>query len=166
MRGGSRRGGGVRERVMELLRTGDMERLAALTGRRPSAVRHLLGRLWDAEPAVRERAAEGIGTAAAQHPELGLELLRRFAWALNDESATNGAAVLAAVAAIAVRRPEVARPFVGPVVAALDDPGLRDEARKAVVRIGREAPELLGPYREAIGDRCSGPVEARERGGR
>ncbi|HHQ47896.1 MAG TPA: hypothetical protein ENK19_03330 [Acidobacteria bacterium] len=154
---------------MELLRNGDMEALAAFTLERRGAVRHLLGRLWDADAEVRERAAEGIGVAAAQHPNLGLELLRRFDWALNDESATNGAAVLGAMAAVAVRSPEISRPFVGRIVAALGDPGLREPASRAVDRLEAQCPELLEPHRgELIDERPAGDAkdEARERGGR
>ncbi len=129
-----------------MLRTGDMEGLAALTEERPAAVRHLLGRLWDPDPAIRSCAAEAVGTAAVQHPELGVELLRRFSWALNDESATNGIFAIPAMAAIAVRGPEMAEAFVGQLVVAMEDPGLEAEAKKALEMIGTHAPGLLRPY--------------------
>ncbi len=134
-----------------------MEGLAALTGERPAAVRHLLARLWDPDGEVRSRAAEAVGTAAVQHPELGIELLRRFAWALNDESATNGIFAIPAMAAVAVRSPEMAAPFVGQLVAALEDPGLAEEARRALELIARNAPALLDPYRDEL--EAAGVVE-------
>lgn len=133
-----------------MLRAGDMQGLAALTEERPAAVRHLLARLWDPDEGIRSRAAEAVGTAAVQHPELGIELLRRFSWALNDESATNGVFAIPAMAAIAVRSPEMAEAFVGQLVVALEDPGLQAEARKALELIGRHAPGLLRPYADEL----------------
>ncbi|NOZ95156.1 MAG: hypothetical protein GXP47_10520 [Acidobacteria bacterium] len=151
---------------MEMLRKGDMEALAALTGERPAVVRHLLARLWDAEATVRERAVEALGTAAGQHPELGLELLRRFAWALNDESGTNAVNILPAMAVVVTELPGLAGPFVGPMVAALGDPGLAETARMALGWIGAARPELLEPYRTEIERRShdGGATGADDRG--
>ncbi len=151
---------------MEMLREGDMGGLAALTGERPAVVRHLLARLWDAEPAIRRRAAEALGTAAGQHPELGLELLRRFVWALNDESGTNAGNVLGAMAAVMTELPGLAGPFVGPMVAALGDPGLAETARVALGRLEAARPELLEPYRNEIEQRSQdgGATGAGDRG--
>ena len=135
---------------MELLRTGDMQGLDALVAERPVAVRHVLGRLWDSDPGVRERAAYAVGLAAGHHQELGLELMRRFAWALNDESASNGVNVIPAMAAIAIRVPEIAKPFVGQLVGALQDPGRSQAAQSARELIRRERPELVEPYEGEI----------------
>jgi|GEM_PF-1654287 len=150
-RAGDGRGGqDVKRWIVDMLRIGDMAGLAALTEERPEAVRHLLGRLWDPNPGLRTAAAEAVGTAAAQHPELGIELLRRFAWALNDESATNGFFAIPALAAIAVRSPKMAEPFVGQLVTALNEPGLKAEARRALETIVRHAPRLLEAYRDEL----------------
>ncbi len=156
--GGRRR---VKERVMALLARDDRSALHALLEERPAAVRHLVGRLWDADPTVREAAAEVLGAAAGRDPALGLELLRRFDWALNDESATNAGAVLAAMGAIAVRLPEVAAPFAGRIVAALDDPALAEAARRVLGRIEREAPELLRSIEKNSSDERPVPGEVR-----
>jgi len=145
---------------MEMLRNGDMKALAALTAERPAVVRHLLARLWDTEATVRARAAEAIAVAAGQHPDLGLELLRRFVWALNDESGTNAWNVLPAMAGVIGALPGIAGPFVGPVVAALDDPGLAEPARRAIEGIDATNPGLLAPYRQEIESRIhSGGAE-------
>ena len=138
---------------MELLRTGDMQSLEALTAARPGVVRHVLGRLWDDDPVIRERAGAVIGNAAAHHHDLGVELLRRFAWALNDESATNGVFVIPAVAEIAIMVPELARPFVGQLIGALDDPGLSEAAQKALDLIRRRQPELVVSYEGEIANK-------------
>ncbi len=136
---------------MEMLRTGDMRGLAALTGAHPSVLRHLSARLWDADTDVRQNAVEALATTAVQHPDRGLELLRRFAWALNDESGTNGNAVLPAMAAVISAVPELGAPFVGIVVEAISDPGLAETARRAIERIGSDRPELLAPSLQGAG---------------
>lgn len=135
---------------MDLLLQGEMEKVGVLTKERPGLLRHLLGRLWDEAPEIRHRAAAALGRAAEQHPQQGLELMRRFAWALNDESATNGLHVIPAMAEIAVRAPGVAEPFLGMLVNALHDPGLRAEAVSALELIDEHRPELLEEYREEI----------------
>lgn len=148
---------------MELLRTGDMQGLDALTAERPGVVRHVLGRLWDQDPVVRERSAVVVGNAACHHPELGVELMRRFSWALNDESATNGVCVIPAMAEIAIQAPELAKPFVGQLVGALQDPGLSEEAKKALELIRQRRPELVELYEGEIGHErerdCPSPPE-------
>lgn len=131
-----------------MLRTGDMKGLEATLAERPDVVRHLTARLWDLDPAVRSRAAVLLGKVPAHHPELGLELLRRFAWALNDESVTNAVDVIPAVVEIAVQAPEMGRPFIGRLVAALEDPNaaLRQEAARGLRSLRRRRPELVEPY--------------------
>jgi len=139
----------LKEAVMELLRSGDTEGLERTVVEFPAAVRYLQGRLWDADPEIRSQAAIGLGAAAAAHPDLGRELLRRALWAINDESATNGANVLPAVGEIGRRAPELAAPFIGPMTAYLWDEGLRPGILKALCRIAEVAPEKI----EAIRDR-------------
>ena len=74
---------------MEMLRQGDVEELERGVGENPAAVRFLQGRLWDADPEIRRLAAIALGSAAAAHPDLGREVLRRALWSLNDESNTD-----------------------------------------------------------------------------
>jgi hypothetical protein len=145
----------VKDEVMELLRQGDSEGLERLVGETPAAVRFLQGRLWDANPEIRSEAAVALGAAAAVHPDLGRELLRQALWALNDESATNGAYVLPAIGEIGRRAPELATPFVGPMTAYLWDDGLRRGILEALCRIAEVAPELIDDVRDrllAVGD--------------
>jgi len=135
---------------MELLRRGDSERLERMVVANPAAVRFLQGRLWDADPEIRRLAAEALGAAAAAYPELGRELLRRAMWALNDESATNGAPMVAAIGEIGRRAPGVAAPFVGPMVSYLWDDGLRLAILEALCRIDEAAPELVEGVRDRL----------------
>jgi hypothetical protein len=118
-------------------------------------VRYLQGRLWDRDADVRSHAAAALGAAAAAHPELGREVLRRAMWALNDESATNGGPMLAAVGEIGRRSPDLVAPFVGPMTVYLWDEGLRPEILAALCRIADTAPHLIEEIRDrllAIGD--------------
>jgi len=132
---------------MELLRHGDSTGLERMVANQPVAVRFLQGRLWDEDPEIRANAANAIGAAAAAHPELGREVLRRALWALNDESATNGAAMLPAIGEIGRRVPELVAPFVGPMTAYLWDDGLRLGILQALCRISEVAPELVDQVR-------------------
>ena len=47
----------LKEEVMEMLRQGDSEGLERMVGENPAAIRFLQGRLWDADPEIRSRAA-------------------------------------------------------------------------------------------------------------
>lgn len=118
---------GVREAVVEQLRCGKYVELAGQADTSPRVLRALLGRLWDEEAGLRESAAITLGELAARSPDRAVELVRRFLWALNDESGTNGRAVVPALAAMARRAPAVVGPYAGALVAHLDDEGLREE---------------------------------------
>ena len=135
---------------MELLRQGDAEGLEEMVVTTPTAVRYLQGRLWDANPEIRSLAASALGAAAAAHPELGRELLRRALWALNDESATNGEPMLPAVGEIGRRSPELIAPFVGPLTSYLWDDGLRPGILDALWRMAEVAPELVDEVRDCL----------------
>jgi hypothetical protein len=145
----------LKEVVMELLRQGDSEGLERMVAEMPSAVRFLQGRLWDPNPEIRCRSAIALGAAAAAHPDLGRELLRRALWAMNDESATNGAPVLAAIGQIGRCAPDLVAPFVGPMTAYLWDDSLRPGILEALRRIAEQRPEMIEDIRDrllAIGD--------------
>ncbi len=135
---------------MELLRHGDSEGLEQLVGENPAAVRFLQGRLWDSDPDIRRRAAVALGAAAVAHPDLGREVLRRALWAINDESATNGGPMLAAVGEVGRRAPDLVAPFVGPMTAYLWDEGLRSGILNALCRIAEVAPELIEGVRDRL----------------
>ena len=136
--------------MMELLQQGDSEGLERMVAETPAAIRFLQGRLWDADPEIRCRAAIALGAAAAAHPDLGRELLRRALWAINDESATNGSYVLPAIGEIGRRSPDLVAPFVGPMTAYLWDDGLRPGILDALRRIADAAPELMDEIRDRL----------------
>ncbi len=140
----------LKKMVTEMLHRGDSAGLEQLVLEQPSAIRYLQGRLWDAEQRVRESAAEALGSAAATRPELGREILRRALWALNDESAMNGAPMLPVIGEIGFRSPEVVAPFVGPMTSYLWDDGLRPGILRALCRIAESAPQLVAEVREQL----------------
>lgn len=131
--------------MMDLLRAGDERALNDVAVNEPQAVRFLLGRLWDPDEAIQRRAARTIGVAAASHPEIGVDLLRRFMWGINDESATNGVCGIPAIGEIGFQSPEIAAPFVAPLASVAWDDGLRLEIIRALSRIAEAAPELVKP---------------------
>jgi HEAT repeat protein len=139
---------GLKETVMELLRAGDGEGLRRLASDDRRTLRHLMGRLWDPDVDLRRRTAEAIGDVADSHPDLGREALRRMMWSLTDEAATNGRYAVPVLAAVAVRDPDLAAPFVGPVASLLWDRGLRPEIVAALERIRDHRPELV----DQVGD--------------
>jgi len=140
----------LKEEVMELLLQGDSQSLERMVMHNPSAVRMLQGRLWDADAEIRREAALALGAAAAAHHDLGRELLRRAMWALNDESATNGAPMLPAIGEIGRRAPDLVAPFIGPMTAYLWDDGLRPGILDALCRIAEVAPELVDEIRDRL----------------
>jgi len=152
---------GLKGRVMELLRSGDERALGILVAREPRATRFLLGRLWDPDDETRRRAAQALGVAASSHPEIGVDVLRRLMWALNDESATNGLYGIPAIAEIGFNNPDMIAPFVAPLASIAWDDGLRLEIIRALARIAEAAPELVRPVCARLDDhvRSEDPVE-------
>jgi len=141
---------GLKEEVRELLRTGDASRLERRTASDRRVMRHLLGRLWDPDEGVRRCAAEGVRVAASAHRDLGLDVIRRLIWALNDESATNGVYAVAALGEIGARDPDLMKEFVGPLASYVWDEGLREEILRALLRIASVAPKLVAPHLDLL----------------
>ena len=135
---------------MEMLQRSDRQGLEELVVEQSRAIRYLQGRLWDSEERVRHNAAEALGSAAATHPDQGTEILRRALWALNDESAMNGAYMLPVIGEIGFRNPDLVTPFVGPMTSYLWDDGLRPGILRALSRIAEAAPHLVATVREQL----------------
>jgi hypothetical protein len=154
---------GLRREIMELLREGRQEELVGRVRAEPRALRHLLGRLYDADAIVRRNAARAVGEGAAAHRELGLETVRHLLWALNDESATNGIYGIPALGEIGRLCPDRFAPFLPTLVTAAEDDGLRLAVLRAVTRIAEGNAELVRPYLERLAAFCreSSPEERR-----
>jgi len=102
----------------------------------PRVLRLVVGRLWEADPAVRAAAAASLGEVAARDPARGRELVRRFLWALNDESATSGGPVLPALREIGRRNPALLAPHAGALERlARIDAALRPEIERTLAAL-------------------------------
>lgn len=129
--------------VRKLLLQGREDALVELAATDARTLRPLMGRLWDPDRVMRQRAARVIGRAAAVDPDRGLELIRRLLWALNDESGTNGVHAIPALGEIGRRVPELLAPHLSALVAMCWDGGLRLELIEAFSAIADSAPQLL-----------------------
>jgi hypothetical protein len=136
--------------VMELLRADDRAGLEQLATSERRAMRYLLGRLWDPDEEIRQRAAVAIGAGARAFPDLGKDVIRRLLWDLNDESATNGVYGLAALGEIGYCDPRLIAPFIAPVASYAWDDGLRLEILRALCRVAESAPEQIAAAREIV----------------
>jgi hypothetical protein len=144
---------------MSLLRQGREEAVAELAATDRRVLRPLMGRLWDPDPTIRCHAAGAMGRSAAAHPPLGLEMVRRLMWALNDESATNGVFGIAALGEIGHRCPEMLAPFVPSLVGMAWDDGLRLDLLEALGRVAEADPRLVRDHLAALETRVD---ESRE----
>ena len=153
--------------VRELLQQGREEALAELAVANPRALRPLVGRLWDPDGEIRQRAARAIGQVAAAHPDRGTEVIRRLMWALNDESATNGVYAIPALGEIGRRAPGLMTHHVPALVSMARDEGLRGEILRALRAVARAAPTLvageLDRLATSVDDSQSGELEALRR---
>lgn len=132
----------MRQEVRELLQQGREDALAELAGADSRALRPLVGRLWDPDGEIRQRAARVVGRAAAADAESGVEIIRRLMWALNDESATNGAHALPALGEIGRRAPDLLAPYVPALVSMSWDGGIRLALLEALTAVADADPRL------------------------
>lgn len=137
---------------MELLRQGRCDEAAALVAHGRGGVRVLTARLWDSDEAMRRAAAVAFGDLAEHAPDKLREALRRFIWALNDESGTDGSPTLAAMAAVAQRQPRALAPFLGALIALLDDGRLRPGILSVLERVAATDATVLAASRHDLVD--------------
>jgi HEAT repeat protein len=152
----------LRREIRTLLQQGHETALAELARTNPRAVAPLVGRLWDPDQEIRERAARAIGHAAAAHADLGLEVIRRLIWALNDESATNGVHGIPALGEIGRKAPELLAPFVPTLTSMTEDAGLRCALLRALKLVAETAPHLVVDHLQQL-ESCIDQGQPRER---
>jgi hypothetical protein len=140
----------LKQEIMELLRHGRERELAEKVAADRRAVRPVLARLWDPDAQIRGGAARALGQAAAEHPDLGQEVVRRLLWALNDESATNGVYGVPALGEIGRRAPELLAPHISALASMAWDSGLRLELLAALTALAEAAPQHVAPHLATI----------------
>jgi len=134
---------GIGKEVRELLQQGREEALTELALADSRALRPLVGRLWDSDSRIRNRAARVIGRAAAAHEAVGEDLVRRLVWALNDESGTNGIYGIPALGEIGRHAPRLLAAHVPVLVALCRDDGLRLQILRALAATAESDPALV-----------------------
>jgi len=108
---------GARAVLEQLLEFQDWQGLARLSAAQPARVlRYLTGRLYNADPEEKWRAVRALGQLAAapgllSDERLG-ELLRRYYWALNDESGAVPWGIPEAIGELLAARPAFQRDFL------------------------------------------------------
>lgn len=140
----------LKEEVAELLRQGREEALAELAASNRKVLRPLMGRLWDPDAGIRRRAASALGRAATAHAGLGVEIIRRLLWALNDESATNGVYGIPALGEIGRRSPAMLSPYIPALVSMAGDDGLRPEIFRALLAVAGSDPSQVAPHLDRL----------------
>jgi len=103
--------------LVSLLAREDFEGLRALARQQTSMVlRYLSGRLYSADETEKWGAVRGLGAIMADldiiDESRGADMLRRFFWAMNDESGAVPYGVPEAIGEILVRRPEFQKEFL------------------------------------------------------
>lgn len=135
----------MRGRMREMLAQGDIDGVVDTVEGSPRELRRLTPRLWDDDAPVREAAAAAIAEIARRRPSQGRDLVRRFVWAMNEESGTNGAAVLPALAAIARTDASVLDGQLGCIVTRLRDGNLRPGLLGVLAVVATASPALVAP---------------------
>lgn len=135
---------GLRERVRQAVRAGDLEAIERLVSRDAHAVRHLVAMTHQIDDAVRRTACKGVGLAARFHPEMMESVIRRLIWSMNEESGANGLTAPQVLEAIARERPELILPVVPDMVRLSADDNLHDGLADALCVVVHSLPGKVG----------------------
>jgi hypothetical protein len=126
----------------------DFPALLACAQRRPANVlRYVAGRLYSADEREKWRAVETIGHLV-EAPDLVLprqlvELLRRFVWALNDESGAVPFGIAEAMGEVLFRRPDLQGEFLPILCSTLTEDSMNQTGpieRGVIWALGRVGP--------------------------
>ncbi len=147
-----------KETIEAVIRSGDPEALRRLARTRAARViRYLNSRLYtdDEEEKWRTVRAFGIvaGIAAGVDAERVADLLRRFAWALNDESGAVPYGIPEAMGEILATRPEFQRAFLPVLCSLLTEEEMSQTGpveRGAIWAVGRVGPPAAEHSREVV----------------
>ncbi len=134
----------LRQRIESLLEQDEWEAVEALVAGERRAIRHLVTLSYRPDEALRRASGRALAIAARHHPAQVQEVVRRFVWAMNDESGTNALTAPAVIHAIALERPEILLPVVPDLVRLAGDPGLHEGLAEALREVARRCPGEVG----------------------
>ena len=127
----------VRKEIRSAVEQNDLARVEELVAENARALRHVVGMTYQTDPKIRATAARGVALASRHHPKLVQNVIRRFVWAMNDESGTNAETAPEVLRAIAEERPELLLPMVPDLIRLAGDKVLQ-EGLAATLRIVRD----------------------------
>ena len=125
---------------------GDSSRLERLVADEPRAVRHLLGRLWDPDETIRQRAARGA-RSGRRRPSRARARRCSGGWCGRSTTSRRPTASTAWPRSARSGRdaPDLIEPFVGPVACLRrGTTACGSEILRALARIAEAAPDLVG----------------------
>ena len=134
----------LRLQVHSAVREGRTAELEELVIANSKSVRHLVSLSYEADPEVRKRAAEGIALAADHHPKVVQSVIRRFVWAMNDESGTNALTAPDVLLAIARKCPRILLPMVPDLTRLAADEGLNEGLAATLRTLAESCPGEVG----------------------
>jgi hypothetical protein len=130
--------------ILDLLSRRDMAALSIWAGERPGAERTLNRFLYHQEELIRWRAIEAFGCLARLRAERRLDgarsLIRRFLWAMNDESGNSFWHAPELIGEILSQVPALIPEFAPTIPGQAGDPRYRRGAHWAMARIARVSP--------------------------
>lgn len=147
-----------KEEIASALEAQEPSALLELARRQPQRVlRYLSGRLSSRDESEKWRAVRALGLVAAAPGVLNeqkvAELLRRFVWALNDESGAVPFGVAEAIAEILAARPEFQAAYLPILCSLLTEPEMAQTGvieRGAIWALGRVGPAVAAMAPEAV----------------
>ena len=154
--------GGEKQQIDSALAAGDDRTLLALARSHTQRVlRYLSGRLYSSDEGEKWRAVRALGIVAGVAEETKVaELLRRYVWALNDESGAVPYGIPEAIGEILATRPEFQPAFLPILCSLLTEEEMAQTGqieRGAVWAVGRVGPAVAirSPETVAVLDRMA-----------
>ncbi len=141
---GRRSASGLRAQIRNAVQGDKLEAAEPLIAREARTIRHLVGLTYQPDPKVRQTAARGVAVAGKYHPKAVEEVIRRFVWAMTEESGTNAATAPEVLQAIATERPELLLHVVPDLVRLASDAQLREGLAETLRTIVERCPGKVG----------------------
>ncbi|CAA7600487.1 methylated-DNA-[protein]-cysteine S-methyltransferase [Acididesulfobacillus acetoxydans] len=153
---GKDEGDGIRRRseLDSLLLKADWRGLRYRASRDRSVVRQLQSKVLTASGLLLWRAVEGLGRVAGwleeERPGYAQEMVRRYFWALNEESGGTAWNAGQAIGSIMANSPDTCGHFHWMFSDFLADPSLRDGVLWGLLQLALEAPQWVFPLEERV----------------